>query len=201
MSAFYDLYEFDKKKPQVVSQSTFKKAKGIVIYRGFNCNTTEFCNYSYEFVTGKFQRVHRMSALGNGIYFATNKSYANFYTKLPFFNRFLGSNILSAKINDDAKFASPKTLSHEFFRDEKKVKKLLNQKLNNALSDSDLEFLYCFILNDSDHMVKAVILGYDALSRKIIQQKKGDGQIVVVYNREKVLINEKSKFLKDEPEK
>lgn len=193
-SCFYDLFSFDQKLPKMVSAKEYAKTKGVIIYRGFNCDKLSFCKYVYDFAKGEFQRTHKSAALGNGIYFATKKYYANYYTRLSKLNSFFGVNILSGKLSTDIKLTSPKLINHEFFRDKSKVKKILNQKFDGALNSGDLEYLYWFMLGGSDYMTKSVTLGYDALIRPSV---KNHGFVVVVYNRDKVILNEKISKLFD----
>lgn len=187
-SGFYHLFCLDQKLPNLLSQKEYRKVKGMVIYRGFDCDKISFCKYVYNFAKGEFQRAHKSAALGNGIYFATKKYYANYYTRLSKLNSFFGVNILSGKIGKDAKLTNPKILNHEFFRDQNKIIKTLGQKFGDTLSECDLDYLYFFMHKQSDYMVKALTLGYDALIR---QTPKNNGHIIVVYNRDKIVLNEK----------
>lgn len=188
VNGFYDLFSFDQKHPQMVPQNEYYKIKGMTIYRGFDCDKISFCKYIYDFAKGEFQRYHRSAVLGNGIYFATKKYYANYYTRLSKLNSFIGVNILSGKIGEDARIVSPKILNHEFFRDQNKVEKILNEKFDGALCKQELDYLYWFILGGADNMTKAVTLGYDALIRPA---RNNHGNVVVIYNREKVVLNNK----------
>lgn len=187
-SGFYHLYSLDEKLPQLLPPKEYAKVKGMAIYRGFDCDKLSFCKYVYDFAKGEFQRVHKAAALGNGIYFATKKYYANYYTRLSRLNSFFGVNILSGKVGKDARLTSPKILNHEFFRDQNKIIKTLNQKFDGLLTQIDLDYLYFFMHKQGDYMVKAVTLGYDALVR---QTPKNNGQIVVVYNRDKIVLSQK----------
>lgn len=187
-SGFYHLYSLDEKLPQLLPPKEYAKVRGMAIYRGFDCDKLSFCKYVYDFAKGEFQRVHKAAALGNGIYFATKKYYANYYTRLSRLNSFFGVNILSGKVGKDARLTSPKILNHEFFRDQNKIIKTLNQKFDGLLTQIDLDYLYFFMHKQGDYMVKAVTLGYDALIR---QTPKNNGQIVVVYNRDKIVLSQK----------